>query len=345
VQLQGSQDASNRAQQTKVLLENSLHIAEAELVALTRPPQPVVGESNTELPVQIAAKPAKPPQRKSEVMQAQLEAMRMRYSDDHPDIRRLRADIAKVKGLEQKEEQDREKETAQAPAAPPVTAKAPKPQPAAFISPEIAREIARVQEQIQNLKTQIGLINQELTSRTAERQNVVKEIANYQKRLEQLPVREQEMSTLMRDYEMTKSNYRSLLDKETSAEMATDMERRQKSERFTVLDPAQPPQKPFKPKRSALYAMGSFLGLALGLAVGFGKEIQKGTLLGEWELPKDVLVLGRIPRMAFLVPESEEPEPGGKHKSRKLRVAVVSSALLSVLGAVAAGIYLILKRP
>ena len=40
-----------------------------------------------------------------------------------------------------------------------------------------------------------------------------------------------------------KQNYQALLDKSFSIGMAADLEQKQKGERFTVLDPAQVPQK------------------------------------------------------------------------------------------------------
>ena len=66
---------------------------------------------------------------------------------------------------------------------------------------------------------------------------ILKAIELYQARMEQLPVREQETAALTRDYEMSKTNYKSLLDKKLAAGMATDMEKRQQGERFTMLDP------------------------------------------------------------------------------------------------------------
>ena len=67
------------------------------------------------------------------------------------------------------------------------------------------------------------------------------------------------MAELARNYSVSKEHYQSLLDKTFSAGMAADMERRQQAEHFTILDKAQVPEKPFKPKRRLLLA-GTFAG-------------------------------------------------------------------------------------
>jgi polysaccharide biosynthesis transport protein len=135
----------------------------------------------------------------------------------------------------------------------------------------------------------------------------------YQSHIERLPIREQEMAQLTRDYEMSKENYKSLLDKQIAASMALDMERRQQSERFTVLDRARVPEKPVKPKRPMLYAIGTAGSLALGLLIGFVLELRRNVFLGEWELPEGTTVLARLPYIQVPVRSSQTgPAPTGK---------------------------------
>ena len=154
-------------------------------------------------------------------------------------------------------------------------------------------------------------------------------------------MREQEIAQVVRDYEISKANYRSLLDKRLAADMSTDMERRQKSERFTLLDPAQVPERPTKPNRPLLNGFGCGFGLVLALAVGFGLELKKNVLLGEWELPAGTAVLARLPHIDI----SGKPAPnGGAGKAgsvlrRKVRIAILSSAVLSLLGVLGAVVY------
>ena len=78
-------------------------------------------------------------------------------------------------------------------------------------------------------------------------QRISSELADSQAGSATCRMRQQELDQITRDYEVTKLNYHSLLEKQISAQMSTDMERRQKSERFTLIDPAHIPEGPPSP--------------------------------------------------------------------------------------------------
>lgn len=171
----------------------------------------------------------------------------------------------------------------------------------AAIKLRTAIETAKREEELEQsresgLKAQIEVSEKELKDLTASQRRILRDLDGYQRRIEQFPVREQEMAQITRDYEMSKTNYKSLLDKKMAAEMALDMERRQQAERFIVLDRARLPAKPIKPERPLLYAGGSVIGLALALLVGFIAELRQNVILGEWELKDDIPVLARLPQ-------------------------------------------------
>jgi capsular polysaccharide biosynthesis protein len=54
--------------------------------------------------------------------------------------------------------------------------------------------------------------------------------------------------------------------------MAENLERKQQGEQFIILDPARLPEKPFKPDRNRLLAMGTVFGLAIGLGLAWFRE-------------------------------------------------------------------------
>ena len=113
-------------------------------------------------------------------------------------------------------------------------------------------EIAKHKEQVQALSKQIG---------------------GYQAKLEAIPVREQQIAELQRDYEISKAHYGQLLNSQLSATTGTQLEVRQKGEKFSILDPAQPAQKPSRPNRELLNLGGSVGGLALGLFLALVTEL------------------------------------------------------------------------
>ncbi|HUB32545.1 MAG TPA: GNVR domain-containing protein [Bryobacteraceae bacterium] len=354
-ELQGTQDAISRAQQNRLLLDTQVSTTQASLTALLKVSEvPVRGNDGESAPVVPAAEPI----RRSQVLEAQLKLLKERYSDAYPEVRRINAELAEAKATEARSSAPSAVPAAPAPApkggsktaeartTPPPAAgaespKAGTPTRTIALSAEGFREAEQLRERIASLQVQSKLSEKEIQDRTAERAKVLAEMNEYQAQLKRLPIREQEMAGLTRDYEISKANYRTLLDKKLSADMATEMERRQKAERFTVLDPAVVPDKPVKPKRPLLMAVASLAGFALGIAVAMGKEWNKNVLLGDWELPAGVPILGWVPeiRIGATVPAPREPRRRTKRKSKARLSVIIASAVLVVLLAATAYVH------
>ena len=343
-ELEANRDAINRSEQAKLVLDNTLSTLESTASVLARPDQQSSAPGGASNGLGSAVAEAPGTKLKSEVLQAELDLLRIRYSDDHPDLKRLRDEIVRLKEVEKTEA---EKKDAAHLASKTDPSKAPNPTANSPQRPERERpELLQARERINAVKAQMTQVNRELEFRKNEQQRILHDMTEYQQRIGRLPVREQEMAKLTRDYEISKANYRSLLDKGLSAEMSTDMEQREKSERFTMLDAARPSEKPIKPNRPLLYALCAVGALVIGLAFGFGREFKQDVLLGEWELPQGLVVLGRLPYIEISLPDESKsvPEGGKRRRSRKLRLALVSSAILCLLGIIGAGIYLLGQR-
>jgi succinoglycan biosynthesis transport protein ExoP len=334
-ELEANRDAINRVQQTKVILEGNRSAMEttlaAQLQAWRQTQQAAAASGSVLLPDQQGKAPQK---KTSEAMQEQLTVLLGRYSANHPDVVRLKEDIEKVKKIEQEAEAKTVVGTEDAKAAPGgrsgnQTAAAPAREPVEF---------ARTREQIAGLQAQIKASDAELENRTAEQKRILANLDSYQKHVERLPVREQEMAGLTRDYKMSQENYQSLLDKKMAADMALDMEQRQQAERFEILDHAQVPQKPIKPKRPQLYAGGTAASLALAIALGFLAELKRNVMLGEWELPKDTPVLARLPHIEITSANEKKPAPKRPWFRRKKPLAENVVAAL-VVALVARGLH------
>ena len=324
VLLQGNQDALNRAQQNKVTLETAL--ATANLTERMLASAPVrQGYSGS------AAAPGA--RLRSEALQEALDQMKLRYTADYPDVKRLEAEIVRTKKEEAAESAEAAKSAKAAQAAQSNGDAASTA--AATAARPMTREVLDAREHIAQIQTQLALANKDIEYLNAEHQRIIKSISAYQARVDHLPMVEQEMAALTRDYEISKTNYKSLLDKKISAGMATDMELRQKSERFEIIDPARVPEIPIKPNRPLLAGIGSVLSLALGLLVGFGLEIRKRALLGEWELPPDIQVLGRVP----VIVTGAVPA-----RFKHLKVAAIASTVVIGLLAIGAGVYWFVGR-
>jgi polysaccharide biosynthesis transport protein len=210
----------------------------------------------------------------------------------------------------------------------------------AKVSPKEERrpeQIAQANERLVSLKAEINAAEKEIAFRTQEQERISADIKDNSERINRLPLREQQMAQVTRDYEISKTNYRNLLDKKLAAEMASDLEHGQKPERLTLLDPARVPEKPDRPNRPLLYGMGAVLSVALGLAAGLLLEIRAGKLLGQWELAGTIPVVARVPKIVV---------SRRAHQFPLVRPwAVLGSLLLVVVGlAAAAGWYTLAVR-
>jgi uncharacterized protein involved in exopolysaccharide biosynthesis len=137
----------------------------------------------------------------------------------------------------------------------------------------------------------------EITNREHAIAALKQKVEEYQARLNQEPVREQQLADLTRGYEQSKANYDDLLKKKNESAMATSMELLQQGERFRVVDPPSFPQKPEFPNRLKFCGIGLGVGLALGVVIVGAFEFLDDRLHSAKEirklLPADVI--GEIP--------------------------------------------------
>ena len=131
--------------------------------------------------------------------------------------------------------------------------------------PNTARLIAQYAEQYDSALLEAKRAKEEA-------KNLKDQISIYQKRIEDTPKREQEIALLTRDYDLLKASYQSLMEKKIQAQMAENLERKQKGEQFKILDPARVPEKPIKPDRNKILLMGCALGLAMGIGLTWFRE-------------------------------------------------------------------------
>ena len=294
--LQGDQDSIGRAEQNKAMLLQSLKTAEVEedmLERAARKPRPAGSQ------MLASGVVAPDPPKRSEVLKAQIQVLLQRYSEEHPDVKRARAELARV--LEQEKNEASGARRAAASATP--SAAAPQAREDEPENTLTNMELVRARERIAQFKLQLAELDREIQTRTAERGNILKEIDTYQGRIEHLPIREQELSSLTRDLEIARSNYTSLVAKKRSAEMGEDMEKASQAEKFTLFEAAKVPSAPFAPNRRLYMAVACGASLIFGIMLAIGKELKNNVLLGEWELPKGTPVVSRVPDIPALPAE------------------------------------------
>jgi polysaccharide chain length determinant protein (PEP-CTERM system associated) len=287
-ELSGIQEALARARQNKIVIENSKAMAEVEVRDLQdalRPP----GSSIQQRPSLTAL----------DQLDLELRAARLRYLDTHPEVERLLREKKRVEDEMAQSRGTREGETKSSSTdnngttEPAIAGRVRLGGDGTLVEQRLLAEKQRVSE----LLSQIEQVTSEMEMLEARRQEILKEVAETQVLLKNIPVREQQLASIMRDYDTSKRNYDSLLNKKLSADVAAKLEKGQKAERFVLLEGAQIPEKPEKPKKLPLTAGGVFCSLIVGAATAFLLELKRNVILGEWELPAGTVVLGRIPRI------------------------------------------------
>jgi polysaccharide chain length determinant protein (PEP-CTERM system associated) len=303
VSLQGDQDGLNRAEQNKVVLLETIKAAELEEGILARASVRKPASGRAQLPTSSPTVPDPP--KRSEVLKSQLASLLQRYNDGHPDVKRVRSELARVLESEELEADEAAKRS---PATPATTASTTPSQPAND-EPETeftSLELVRARERVAQLKLQLASLEGEIQSRTADAGRIRSEIRTYEGRIDTLPIREQEFSRLTRDLEISRNDYISLRSKKQSAEMGKEMEMAAKAERFILFEAAQVPTVPVAPNRK-LYMVAAAAGsLVFGILLAIGKELKNNVLLGEWELAKETPILGRVPNIPTLPATSEK---------------------------------------
>ena len=132
-----------------------------------------------------------------------------------------------------------------------------KPENPAYIS--LAAQLSGVRSEIDTINRMIA--NFETTA------------TDYKKRIAATPAVEENYNALLGRQANTRLKYNDLLQKTMEAEVAQGLEKDQKGERFTLIDPARLPEKPFKPNRWAIVLIGLVLGIGTGVGFAALKEI------------------------------------------------------------------------
>jgi len=188
-----------------------------------------------------------------------------------------------------------------------------------------------------NTKVRLSLIEKELQRHKELQESLRQQIQSFQGKVDSVPVLETHLAELSRNYEVSRQNYQSLLDKTLSAGMSEQLEQKQQAERFTVLDPAKTPEKPIKPSRIPLFAGVIFAAFFLPLGGTIAREVFSPAIKTESHL-KDLLPI-RIPVLGTI------PPIDSKRDTRRARWMKLQTSFLVIVFCAALAIFLIKVRP
>jgi succinoglycan biosynthesis transport protein ExoP len=137
-------------------------------------------------------------------------------------------------------------------------------------SPESdASDLSAEDSSVIQLKNQVDANTHELENLSRDEERLKTEIARYQQHVNVAPLREQELTSILRNYELFKQNYADLVSKQLRSQQSADLEERQEGQRFRLVDPPTLPAAPSSPKRFLIGLGGVAGGIAIGLALAF----------------------------------------------------------------------------
>lgn len=219
-------------------------------------------------------------------LKTQLADVQAHYTERHPDYRKLKQQIAKV---EKMKEQLAASNT-------PVPEDGENENRDSDFHPTDLAEMREMSPMLE-LESQLKANKLEINNRQKQIVELESDIKQYQDRINETPVREQQLADLTRDYEQTRANYDSLLAKRNQSELATNLEKRQQGEQFRIIDPPSLPTKPYQPNRLLFSIFGLLGGAFIASAGAATSELLDDRIRDEKELEEFVSaqVLTEIP--------------------------------------------------
>ena len=240
---------------------------------------------------------------------ARLEELSLRFTDKHPEIQAIKETIAEL-------EERREKEVAKLQAQQPTV------------------EASATQELQQNpvyqsMKIAFNEAEIEVSGLQAQISSKQREINQLQGMVDVIPQVEANLGRLNRDYQVTKQQYDTLLQRLETARLSQQAEQSGENIDFQVIDPPSFPTAPSGPKRPIFNSAVVILGLAAGVALSFVLHML-------YPVYGDSRTLGESIHLPVLGVISLKRDRAQKNRSVMGRFAVVSAAALLLV--VAGGI-------
>ena len=282
---------------------------------------------------------------------SQLASAEALYTPTHPDIERLKREIA---GLEAQQgaqpasnELLRELETAQGALAQARQKYTPQHPDVVRLEEQVASLQAALAVQpaeppiaeaalggnpdnpayIQ-LRAQLTGVLSQLAALDREMRELRTRIAGYQHDISSSPELEKEYSQLTSEYETAQKKYQEVRAKQIEAQVGQNLEADRKGERFTLIEPPLPPEEPVSPNRPLILILGLVLTAALGAGTAAVLESTDVTIRGR----RDVIDLLEAPPLAA-VPRIVTRADKRAAKLRR-RVALLATAAGCVVAVV-----------
>jgi len=236
-------------------------------------------------------------------LQADLAELRSRYTDEHPAVLQIRDQIAKAEKLRTEIQAGDD------------------------TGLPVSRGVAEIKSQLKGIELDIQNRKKEIVS-------IQSAMQAYEKQLKETPLREQQLAELTQEYNQSRQNYEELLGKKNDSALATDMERAQQGEQFTLLDLPAWPNSPYFPNRLLTTLGGFAAGLMAALALAFIRESLDDRIHAEVEVSK----VSKVPILVAIPPLITEYE-ASRARWRTIKECTCATVVLIMATASALAAY------
>ena len=226
-------------------------------------------------------------------LQSQLDNLRLRYTDLHPEIARTKQLIARI---EEQKRQEEKQAKGQSPAA--LKGQNPIYQQLTIAIAEADANAASLRARVAQLQKKRGALIQAV---------------------DKIPQIESEYAQLTRDYGVLRDSYTQFLNRRETATISSEVESKTDTVEFRVIDPPRVPTQPAWPNRPLLVSLVPLGGLGVGIAVAF----LLGQLRPTVESRRQLRELTEYPLLGMVTKVETETI---RHRARRMNLVYAGTA-------------------
>lgn len=227
---------------------------------------------------------------------AQLSRTQERYAPDHPDVIRLTHLVGELE-----------------------TELAAQPSGAAMQKAQVhADNPVYIQ-----VKGQLDALSAERTSAETKRDELRAKLDEYERRMARAPAVERDYRGLLRDLENAQLKYQQIRAKQGDVQVSENLEAERKGERFTMIEPPLPPEKPVTPNRMLIMATGFVLSFGMGLGAAVARDLFDPSIRGFGDI-RQLLTVPPLAAIPTIVTAAER-------RRRKQRVRYTWAGSFAIL--------------
>lgn len=228
-------------------------------------------------------------------LRVQLVQLKTRFSDQYPDVIKTKAEIAELERRIAAARTNRYNRMAM-------------PDNPAYVT----------------LASQLSTTKAEIASSRAQIETLKDRAQKYQRQIDETPRVEQTYRMLTTERDNTQTKYNDLMRKVMEARVSQGLEKEQKGERFTLIDPAHLPEEPYKPNRMIIAAVGIVMGIGAGIGTAALRELSDTSI----HSARNLAATTSFPVLAA-VPAIVTPRDHSRKRIQKILLTVAAVGILA----------------